>query len=243
MTQLKFKNLPQPWRRIARKIYHFGSSRYCPICKSSVRSFLPFGRAKQRPDAACPVCGCLERHRLLWVFLQERTNLFQPVPKKMLHFAPEAGLDRRLQAIPALDYLSADLVDARAMEKIDISAIPYPDGSFDVIYCSHVLEHVPDDLSAMRELRRILNSDGWAALMVPIEGQTTQEDPSIVDPMEREKLFGDREHVRLYGEDFQDRLVEAGFAVERFDADKVVGAENKIRFGVKDRIIFYCQPN
>ncbi len=131
----------------------------------------------------------------------------------MLHIAPELQLSRLFRAQPSLDYLSADLKSPRAMVKMDITDIPYPDHTFDVIYCSHVLEHVPDDRKAMRELHRVLKPGGWAILQVPITAKATVEDPAVTDPQERLRLYGQIDHVRRYGPDYKDRLVEAGFGV------------------------------
>ena len=133
----------------------------------------------------------------------------------MLHIAPEAQLSRILTHVKNLDYLSADLSSKRAMVKMDITNIQYPDNSFDIIYCSHVLEHVPDDRQAMSEFYRGLKPGGWAILQVPLaDRDVTYEDFSITDPVEREKHFGQHDHVRWYGRDFTDRLVQSGFDVK-----------------------------
>ena len=133
----------------------------------------------------------------------------------MLHFAPERALGQALAGAPGIEYMSADLEDPAAMEHFDITDIPHPDGSFDVILCIHVLEHVEDDRKAMRELRRILRADGFAIVLVPLDldRAETFEDPSITDPAERERAFWQADHLRLYGRDFPDRLREAGFDV------------------------------
>ncbi len=137
--------------------------------------------------------------------------------KRMLHVAPEPQLARLFQRARYIDYLSADLGSPRAMVKMDITNIQYPANHFDVIYCSHVLEHVPNDRQAMREFHRVLKHDGWAVLQVPITAETTFEDPSVTDPRERERLFGQHDHVRCYGLDYADRLRSAGFSVVEDD--------------------------
>ena len=138
----------------------------------------------------CPVCVSMSWHRLSWLFLQQKTDLFNESPKKMLHIAPERGLVSRFKKIVNLDYLTADLQSLHCMVKMDITDIQYSDHSFDVIYCSHVLEHIPNDRKAMRELERELKPDGWAVLMVPITVDKTIEDPLETNLAERERRFG-----------------------------------------------------
>lgn len=199
--------------RLYRKIASFGKAHYCPVCQSQVRKFLPFGLTSR--NALCPVCGTVERHRLVWLFLQRKTNLFALPKKKLLHVAPEFHFSTLFQKSKALDYVSVDLIGAPAMVKADVTALGFPAEIFDVIYCSHVLEHIPNDQKAMQELWRVLKKDGWAIIQVPIESKVTFEDPSIVEPKERERLFGHVDHVRVYGEDYYERLQKAGFKVAR----------------------------
>jgi ubiquinone/menaquinone biosynthesis C-methylase UbiE len=133
--------------------------------------------------------------------------------RKMLHIAPEICFEKRFRKQPTIDYISADFYSS-AMVKIDITDIKYPDNYFDIIYCCHVLEHIENDRKAMSELSRVLKPDGWAILQVPIGAEVTFEDLSIVDPAEREKYFGQSDHVRVYEPDYKDRLEEPGFQVE-----------------------------
>jgi len=217
----------------------YGEQYSCPICSSKLRTFL----ALQRPyHAWCPVCRSLQRHRLVWLYLKRQTNLFDQSPKKMLHFAPEPALMGSFHDLPYIDYLSADLYDSNAMVKMDINDIQYPDGSFDVIYCSHVLEHVPDDRLAMRELRRVLNQSGWAVIVVPIVSDATIEDPSLTDPLERERRFGQVDHVRVYGPDVQERLEGAGFHLAKISTLDVVNDDEVVYYGLdKNETIFLCR--
>jgi SAM-dependent methyltransferase len=140
-------------------------------------------------------------------------DFFQMPPRKMLHVAPEAVLEERFRPLLGAGYVTADLLAAKVDVRMDITNIQYPDASFDFIYCSHVLEHVPDDRKAMREFRRVLSSNGVAILTVPITADQTVEDPSIEDPKERLRLFGQEDHVRRYGRDYASRLKEEGFSV------------------------------
>ncbi len=212
-------------------------SHECPVCAQPVRAFLPF-RSKRN----CPFCGAHARHRLDWLFFQLKTDLFDGAPKKMLHFAPEPAFKDKWPQIPNLDYLSADLAEGRADVVVDITEIPYEDDTFDVIYCSHVLEHVLDDQKAMRELSRVMRPTGWAVLQVPITAERTFEDPTITDPQERERVFGQHDHVRRYGLDYVNRLEENGFRVTTYSAIDILGSEEQAeRYAVTGRIVFFCQ--
>jgi SAM-dependent methyltransferase len=236
--------IPDPLKKLLERAWlkarYFGLTRYCPICRSHLRSFKPFGLVP-RPDALCPVCDSLERHRLVWLFFKRMTNLFDGSPKKMLHIAPEREFEMRFRRIPTLDYLTADLNDPGAMVRMDITDIRYPDNSFDVIYCSHVLEHVPDDRKAMRQFNRVLKPNGWAVFLVPVKVEKTIEDPSITDPAQRERLFGRYDHLRRYGPDFAGRLAEAGFNVTTFASADLVSAGGIIRLGLKAEQLFFCK--
>lgn len=223
---------------VKKKLF-YGKMHYCPVCRSSVRRFYNFGIAQK---TLCPVCYSMDRHRLVWLFFQQETNLFNKSLKKVLHFAPEAGLMQRFKEIANLDYLSADLQGTQCMIKMDITDIPFPDKSFDVIYCSHILEHVPSDRKAMRELERILKPDGCAVIMVPIKVKITIEDPLEKSPAKRESLFGRHDHVRRYGLDFSERLKEAGFKVESFWAKQLVQNDDIDWMGLPlHAAIFYCR--
>jgi SAM-dependent methyltransferase len=206
------KNPLRRFRSTLRSIIFAGNSRRCPLCGKSASRFLEAGIVP-RPDAKCPHCGSLERHRLLWLFLHSRTDLFDGRPKKMLCIAPEPWLDAQFKQSVGEGYLSADLLNPKAMVQMDITDIQFPDQTFDVVYCSHVFEHVPDDRKAMRETCRVLKKSGWAILLVPITSDKTFEDPTIVEPAARLKAFGQEDHVRKYGTDYVDRLRESGFQV------------------------------
>jgi SAM-dependent methyltransferase len=206
-------------------------------------------RHRGRPQARCPRCGSLERHRLLWIYLRERTRLFSS-SMSLLHFAPEYSFQRRLSAVEGLRYVTADLDSPLAMHSVDIMDMPFESSSFDAVICSHVLEHVEDDRRALAEIRRVLRPGGWALLMTPIDGRraSTLEDPSVTSPEERHRVFGQSDHVRLYGRDFGERVAQAGFAVrvdrhiERLDDESVA------RYGLRrnddeafgDEDIYFC---
>jgi SAM-dependent methyltransferase len=219
-----------------------GDARYCPCCKSYLRRFKPYGEIVVRPEAMCGVCGSVERDRLMHLFINQKTDLLDGRRKKLLHIAPELSMRALFQNVDYIDYLSADLSDVSAMEKMDITNISYPANTFDVIYCSHVLEHVPDDRKAMREFLRVLKPGRWAILHVPITADVTFEDPSITDPKERERLFGQYDHVRRYGPDYADRLAEAGFSVEKHQFAEEMGARVTERCGLEpNEAVYLCR--
>jgi SAM-dependent methyltransferase len=204
--------------------------RHCPICG---RRALRFARtyAGSRDRGICPRCGSRQRHRHLWLYLERRTDLLRR-PQRLLHFAPEPGLRARLRAHPGLDYVSADLEPGAADRVLDITAIDLPDASVDAILCVHVLEHVGDDRAAMAEMLRVLRPGGWAIAQVPLWGQHTDEDPSVTDPAERHRRFGQPDHVRRYGRDFPHRLRAAGFDVDvELFRDEIPAAQRR-RFGL-----------
>lgn len=189
----------------------------CPCCAWKGKKFLPNG-VDVRMNARCPKCDSLERHRLYYLYLKK--NIPTDRQLKVLHFAPERILTKLFKSYRNISYLSADIDPQKAMCREDITDISFPENSFDIIFCSHVLEHIEDDQKAMRELARVLKPDGFAVLLVPIKDifngrriETTYEDFTIKDPHEREKAFGQKDHVRVYGRDFKDRLETAGFSV------------------------------
>jgi len=188
-------------------------------------------------------CGSLERHRLTWLYFRNRTDLFDKPPKKMLHVAPEAVFHKLFRRLPGDAYITADLYDPKAMRKMDITNIDDPDETYDVIYCSHVLEHVPDDREAIREFFRVLKPEGWAILLVPITADKTFEDLSVTDPAERTRLFGQPDHVRVYGPDFVDRLRDAGFIVTVTSPSDMLSSDEAVRMGINHEAgqIYYCR--
>lgn len=216
-----------------------GTAHHCPICQSQLTRYLVLHRAYH---LWCPVCRSLQRHRLVWLFLQQHTPLFSSQPIHMLHVAPEPGMAERFQSLTNVTYLSGDLYDPQAMVKLDVTDLQFPDQTFDMIYCSHVLEHVPDDHQALREFVRVLRPGGWAVILVPITVKETVEDLSITDPRERERLFGQHDHVRRYGLDFESRLQAAGFETRPFTADTLATPTERHTFGLPEaETIYLCQ--
>lgn len=225
-----------------RRLYYRGSSFYCPICDSHLRTFVSLAKQRRRPHV-CPVCLSYSRHRVVWLFFAHKTDLFTASGKRMLHFAPEQGMEVRLRRQRNLDYVTTDLFRADVTVQTDITQLDFADASFDVIYCSHVLEHVLDDRRAIAEMARVLKQDGWAVILVPITAEQTFEDASITDPKERERVFGKPGHVRRYGADFRDRLLAGGFEVETVLASDFLAPEELERMRISpgsESTVFYC---
>jgi SAM-dependent methyltransferase len=219
-------------RRLAReffRIYYYGHSYQCPLCHSHLRMFLPYGddhpllkkmkvlSAGRRPNALCPVCGSLDRDRLLYLYLLHKTSAFHKT-MKLLHVAPERALQRILSRQGGLDYVTADLSRDDVMVKADLNNLPFPGDSFDAVICNHVFEYIPDDRRAMAEIHRVLKPGGWAILLeqIALSLETTLEDPLILTRSERYAAYGEPDHVRLYGKDYHRRIEQVGFLVEVF---------------------------
>jgi len=192
-----------------------------PIDGKSFKKFLPYGYSNQRQNVLSPSTLSLERHRLLWLYLKNETDIFT-APKKMLHFAPEQCFLKRFKTLEKLDYTTTDLLSPIADVKADICNLPFKDNSYDIILCNHVLEHIPNDKKAMQELYRVLKPNGMAILQIPqdLNRQTTFEDDSITDKKERTKIFGQYDHVRVYGLDYFDKLRQVGFKVKEVNYTK-----------------------
>jgi SAM-dependent methyltransferase len=221
----------------------YSGSRFAdPIDGRSYRRFLPYGHSVRRENALCPGTLSLERHRLLWLYLQRETRFFSD-RLRVLHVAPEACFFPRFRELPNLDYVAGDLNSPLADVYFDLEHLPFPDSDFDVILCSHVLEHVADDQSCMRELRRVLRPGGFMLLSVPLDPKlaTTLEDPTVTDPKARERLYGQSDHLRLYGADYADRVRELGFDVKAIEYARTLSEEERERYRlVLDDTIFYA---
>ena len=208
-----------------------------PIDGKSFRMFLPYGYGNQRINVLSPSTLSLERHRLLWLYLQNETDFFQsesvsdaPITNnkriklrdtesssvlKVLHFAPEQEFYKRFKKQTNIDYTTTDLLSPLADVKADICNLPFEDNTYDIIFCNHVLEHIPDDTKAMQELYRVLKPGGMGIFQIPqdLSRATTFSDDTIVDQKERAKIFGQYDHVRVYGRDYFDKLRSIGFKV------------------------------
>jgi SAM-dependent methyltransferase len=221
---------------------HRGDAVLCPICD------LGFDRFRDdwdRARALCWRCGSHERHRAQWLLFQARPELLGHA-QALLHFAPEWTLRRRLSELGHLRYVTADLDQPGIDLQLDLTALDLPDSSFDAVICSHVLEHIPDDVVAMRELRRVTAPGGWCLVMTPLDltRSQTYEDSSITAPADRHQAYWRSDHVRLYAPDIADRLAAAGFVVERIVPSAEFGPEMCRRCGIADaEHLWLCRPD
>jgi SAM-dependent methyltransferase len=199
-------------RELGARILYGGRAVSCPCCQ---RRFRAFRRHPRRPGWVCPACASLERHRALCLWLAEHPDAL-PAGARVLHVAPEAAITLVLRRASDLRVVAGDLHPLTGQTTVDVTNLPFPDETFDLVLCSHVLEHVPDDSVAMSELRRVLRPHGVAILQQPVDAarSTTLEDASVVAAKDRRRMFGQSDHVRLYGRDVQSRLEAAGFRVE-----------------------------
>lgn len=248
MIKFFLNKIPRPWLiklsyvvRPFLALFYFGSRFTDPIDGKSFRKFLPYGYAKQRQNVLSPSTLSLERHRLLWIFL--KTTSFFTEKLKVLHFAPEQAFYKRFKKLKNLDYTTTDLNSPLADVKADICNLPFKDEEFDVVLCNHVLEHIPDDRKAMQEIFRILKKGGWAVLQIPLDRhrKETFSDDTITCPKKRTEIFGQYDHLRLYGMDFFQKLEEIGFKVEKIECQNHVSEENIEKFRLdKQEIIPIC---
>ncbi len=197
-----------------------------PIDGKSFRTFLPYGYGRQRSNVLSPSTLSLERHRLLWLYLKNETNFFTS-PLKVLHFAPEQAFYKIFRNQKNIDYTTTDLLSPLADVKADICNLPFSDDVYDVILCNHVLEHIPDDTKAMQELFRVLKPGGMGIFQIPqdLHREKTYEDNSIINPSERAEIFGQYDHVRIYGRDYFEKLRNIGFIVHEEDYTQKIGSE------------------
>jgi SAM-dependent methyltransferase len=221
-----------------------GRRYHCPVCRTGLRSFVTKrGVLRTSPDGYCPRCDAKARHRRIWLFLEERTQLLKD-ELHLLEVAPWWSLSRRFQSLPNLRFDAVDRERAGPHVSLvgDVASLPLAGDCLDALLCIHVLEHVQDDRGAMAELQRVLRPGGWALVSVPIRlDRATHEDPSITDPAERQRVFGERSHVRWYGADLADRLRDAGFEVEldlASDLPESVCRRHGLR---RDENLFVCR--
>ena len=214
-----------------------GDNVYCPCCNNHFRQFFKDGKY-----GGCPGCGSSARHRLIVLYLERKTNFFKD-RIKALHFAPEHSLFKKFRKMKNLEYISADLGSARAKMKIDMTKIPFVNDFFDVVLSSHVLEHISNDYTAMKELYRIQKPKGWSIHQVPIDKTRNQtfESPNIKTPDQREKVYGHHDHKRIYGLDYPKRLEQAGFKVKCDLFARTLKNEEILRYSLSpDEVVYLC---
>ncbi|MFN3951399.1 MAG: class I SAM-dependent methyltransferase [Thermaurantimonas sp.] len=246
--RLILKYIPRPWlirgsylAKDLLAVFMYGNRYEDPIDGRTYRSLLPYGYGdRQRPNVLAPASLSLERHRLMWIYLKNHSDFFS-ARLKVLHIAPEQCFYGIFRKMKNLDYTTADLESPLADMHFDLHDIPLPDSTYDVVFCNHVLEHVTDDLKCMSEILRILKPGGWAIMQVPLDTNRarTFADPTITDRAERERIFGQYDHVRVYGTDYPDRLKQAGFCVECFDIKSHLPAEMIDRYRIQPSELLY----
>lgn len=243
--------IPRPWlikvSYLVRPIIAFslkGDRFTDPIDGKNFRKFLPYGYDKQRENALSPSTLSLERHRLMWLFLRDETTFFTSNKKlKTLHIAPEQCFLDIFRKQENLEYTTSDLESPIADVKADICDLPFKDNSFDVVFCNHVLEHITDDKKAMQELFRVMKRGGFGVFQIPQDllRETTFEDNSITDKKERAEIFGQYDHVRIYGKDYFNKLRSIGFKVDEIDYTQKISSEKLERFCLmKNEILPVC---
>lgn len=226
------------WFRPLIKLYFKGNKFIDPIDGSSYRKFLPYGYQHLRENALCPGTLSLERHRLLWLYLTNETSLLND-EIDVLHVAPEQVFYKKFRSFKHWNYTTTDLYSPLADVKADLCALPFDDNAFNLVLCNHVLEHITNDKKAMEELYRILKPGGTAILQVPLDEsrEHTFEDDSVVDQEERTRVFGQYDHVRVYGKDYYKRLEEVGFSTTAFDLQAKISEKDFVKYALqKERI-------
>jgi SAM-dependent methyltransferase len=221
--------------------FYRGNRFECPVCKGRFRKFLPYGYIEARENALCPGCLSLERHRLLWLYLQNRTRMFTD-ELKVLHIAPEQCFHKRFRKMKNLAYTTADLDSPIADVRLDVQSMPFNNDTFDIVICNHVLEHVADDKKALSEIFRALKRGGFAIMQVPTvyDMEATVEDPSVTDPAERQRLFRQKDHYRLYGKDYLDRVMAAGFIIGEENFLNTLSIEDRDRYRLPEMEYMYA---
>lgn len=255
MTLFKYilNTIPRPiliklsyWVRPLLAFYLKGNKYIDPIDGKGFRKFLPYGYGIQRPNVLSPSTLSLERHRLLWLYLQNETDFFKSkgaTKTKVLHMAPEQCFLSRFKKLSHIDLITADLYSPIVDVKANILNLPFDDNSFDVIFCNHVLEHIEDDKKAMQELYRVLKPGGMGIFQIPQDysREKTYEDFTIKSPSERAKHFGQYDHVRVYGKDYFERLRAVGFKVHEVNYSKKISPEEIEKYRLmKDEILPVC---
>lgn len=222
-------------------LYYKGNKYTCPVCEKSFREFMPYGYHSVRENVLCPNCLSLERHRILWLFLKNKTDFFTKT-HKVMHVAPEQCFFERFRKMKNLVYTTVDLESPIADVKADVQSLPFDNDFFDVVICNHVLEHVNDLSRALSELLRVLKPNGFAILQVPfdLKHNTTYEDPSIVDRKEREKHFLQYDHLRLFGQDYPEVVQQAGFKIDQENYWNEVTEEMKEKYRLSEFEFMYA---
>ena len=224
-------------------VFYKGNKVECPVCSSTFSKFLPYGRLTPRENALCPNCLALERHRLMYLYLKEKTGFFTD-KIKLLHVAPEYCFKDKFEKMTNLDYITADIESPLAKIKMDLHHIPFGENTFDTVFFNHVMEHVKDYHQCLKEIHRVLKPGGWAIIEQPQDWTkaTTFEDDTITDPTERERVFWQNDHLRLFGRDYNKVLERAGFIVKEDKFVQEMPKNKAERYALPlEEIIYFCE--
>lgn len=230
------------------KVNRLGKNKTCYICQNTFFYFLPYANGiklssfiqdlkiigSDRKNFSCPYCWSHDRERHLFMYI-DTLSLWKELTGRVLHFAPEKHLSRKIEGIQAEKYVKADLYsEDKAVEKIDITAIPYPDDYFNFLICNHVLEHIDALETALSEIYRVLNKGGMAILQTPYSSilANSFQDKNINTDILREKFYGQNDHVRVFGQDLFDKLEAIGFTLKLQKHKDVLSAFDSVKFGV-----------
>jgi SAM-dependent methyltransferase len=236
-------------KRYIKYAYHLninkrGKLKQCPICSKEIAFFLPAG--EKRRAIHCPFCSSFPRHRAMWLYLQNNDLLQSGI--KILHVSPEPSMFNimsKMQNYTAIDKFASGYAYPKSVLQMDVEQLEFDNDCFDLIICSHVLEHVDDDIAAIKEMGRVVKKDGKILIMIPIEKdlEVTFEDKSIISPKERLKHFGQSDHVRLYGMDFAKRIEQTELNCEMISTREFVNESDYIKYGIDDDFIFVLTRN
>jgi len=231
---------PYRMKKIVKSLIYRGGRYWCPVCRHAVPYFKAYDCIwPERENEICPVCRSFSRHRFMWMCLEQADLLVSGM--HVLEFAPSSCITTRLRKLGAI-CTTTDLCMPGVDVHADICQLPFDVSSFDFVLCSMVLEHIEDDLQAMREVFRVLRNGGVAFFIVPLRDGSTLEDPTVIETEERLKVFGQEDHVRYYGFDIEARLDSVGFEVKVMTSGSELDEEVLIRQGIaEDDVIFVCK--
>lgn len=217
---------------------------YCSFCGERFHNFLIHGYISELSMnnkstlglrlSDCPYCGSVDKYRWEWYVLENYLHISQVTNVDVLHFAPEKPIYNRIKQNGSINYMCGDIVPGRADYVVDMTDMQFEDSSFDIIIACNVLEHIQDEKRALTEIKRVLKTDGTFVVMIPVayDVEETWEDENITSEEERVKYFGQEDHVRLYGNDYQSHFEKYGFIVNALTAEEVFSRENIKKYGL-----------
>jgi len=233
----KFVHFYERIFRLSLNLLRNSNQYICPCCSYGSTNFIKYG-IPPRKNALCPKCGSLERHRLFYLFLERSLSNNKKI--SILHFSPEACLSKLFKSYKSAKYTSADLRKTRAEQCEDITQLSFKARSFDLIFCSHVLEHVKNDIKAMKEMSRVLKPNSLAIILVPVshKAKTEENTMKVSQKMQRNMVLHD--HVRNYGADFKKRIFQSGLKVKVLDYYNTLDRKTREEYCLRPEKIFLC---